>query len=84
MVALITLSLALIGMLGWQLLYLAYMDRMGNERRKRIRELERYNTALYKRLIETEYRLRQAEELIESELGPDVANEVWADVIGDH
>lgn len=79
---LICLCFALIGVVGMQMLYMAYFDRLDKERKKYVRVLERRCHALTKRLEATETRLRDQERLFEfAELENEDGDEAWADVI---
>lgn len=77
--ALICLSLALVGVAGLQFMYLFYLDRIDQERKKRIREVEHKCRQLTERLAEAKTRIAEQDALIET-LSPE-NEEAWADVI---
>ncbi len=81
---LIGLSLCLSSIAGLQFFYLAYLERLNKENKKRIYELERYCKNLSKQLSDAEQQIVEQKELIESifdDFGEE--EEVWADVIED-
>ncbi len=81
---LICLCFALIGVVGMQMLYMAYFGRMDAERKKYVRVLERRCSALITRLEAAEIRLRDQELLFKAaESESEDGDEVWADVIDD-
>jgi 16S rRNA C1402 (ribose-2'-O) methylase RsmI len=82
---LICLSLALAGVAGLQFMYMFYLEKMDEERRKRIHELERECRFLRGDLLEAEARIAEHEETISGFTGQhqDVEEEMWADVIDD-
>ncbi|MFN2412580.1 MAG: hypothetical protein ABR535_05940 [Pyrinomonadaceae bacterium] len=77
---LICLSLALAGVAGLELMYLFYLNRIDEERKKRIIELERQCRRLIRRVTEAEHEIAEQRRLIES-IDPGFEDEVWADVI---
>jgi len=79
---LICLCLALIGVVGMQMLYMTYFDRMDKERKKYIRVLEKRCSALTSRLESAEIKIHEQELLFDS-LEFESDDEVWADVIDD-
>ena len=79
---LIGLCLVLLGIAGLQFTYLAYVDRMNNERRKYLKALEAKYADLSSRLADAESRIAEQNELLE-ELSPGITEESWADVIED-
>ncbi len=82
---LICLCLSLAGVAGLQFFYMVYMERIGNDNKKRIVSLERRLKRLNQKLIETERSLAERDELIGT-LGGDFEvedEEIWADVIDD-
>lgn len=81
---LIGLSLSLACVAGLQFFYMLYLERISNERRKRIVELERHSKQLAKRLSEAEQQIARQNEVLET-MFDEVENEeeVWADVIED-
>lgn len=80
---LIGLSLSLAGVAGLQFFYMIYLERMNNEFKKRVRELEQYNKHLNKRLEEAESQISEQTELIDAfyEDSDEDEEEVWADVL---
>lgn len=79
---LICLCLSLAGVAGLQFFYLAYLERVENEHKKRIHELERQCRYLSNKLHEAEL---QIAEQAESALEPfEDEDEAWADVIEDY
>ncbi len=78
---LICLCLALVGVIGMQMLYMAYFDRMDKERKKYVLILERRCRNLSSRLEATEIRLQDQIRLFEAAELENEDGEVWADVI---
>lgn len=81
---LICLCLSLAGVAGLQFFYMAYLERLDREHKKRIAELERRCKYLTKRLKETEQQVSEQNDFIESiynEFEIEDDEEVWADVI---
>lgn len=80
---LIGVSLTLASFAGLQFFYLFYLERVSNEHKKRIRELEHHCKYLSKRLNEAESQLVEQNELLETfyDEFEDEDEEVWADVI---
>ena len=81
--ALICLSLSLAGIAGLQFFYMIYLEQIGREQKKRIKELERHCKSLTGRLRDAELRLVEQEKLIDSVMEEAEEDEVWADVIED-
>ena len=84
--ALICLSLSLAGVAGLQFFYMIYLDRIGKEQKKRIRELEKHSRKISLLLREADKQIIKQEKFINSvteEFG-DEDEELWADVIGEH
>lgn len=79
---LIVLSLSLAGVAGLQFFYLLYLERINNEQRKRIHELERHSKYVSKRLTESESRIAELNEFPEN-LFDENEELVWSDVIDD-
>ena len=78
---LICFCLALVGVVGLQLIYMAYFDRMDKERRKYLRVVENRCRSLSAPLHQAEARVKEYETLhgnISADTGTD---EIWADVI---
>ena len=80
---LIGLSLSLAGVAGLQFFYLIYLERMSQEQKKRIYELELHSRRVSKRLSEAEQQVAQQNEVLESMFDEVEEEEVWADVIED-
>ncbi len=81
---LIGLSLSLVGVAGLQFFYMAYLERVDREHKKRIRELERHTKYLSGKLHEAENKVAEQNNSLENffdEFEDD--DEVWADVIED-
>lgn len=78
---LICLALSLAGITGLQFFYLAYLDRLDKDQKRRIRELERHCQILSNQLdvAETSLALKAGSAAIDLEDEDD--NEVWADVL---
>jgi prolyl oligopeptidase PreP (S9A serine peptidase family) len=75
----ICIALAMAGVAGMQFFYLAYMERIVNQQKKRVTELERQNAVLYHRWQDAErvaahYQDLEAEVVEEEE-------EVWSEII---
>ena len=80
---LICLSLSLAGIAALQLMYTFYLDRLDQERKKRVHELEQECKRLRRLLDDADKRIEQQEQII-AELCPGYDDEeAWADVIGD-
>ncbi len=81
---LIGLSLSLTGVAGLQFFYMAYLERLDREHKKRIRELERHTKYLSSKLHDAETRISEQKNLLESFFDDfEDEDEVWADVIED-
>jgi 16S rRNA C1402 (ribose-2'-O) methylase RsmI len=81
---LIGLSLSLAGVAGLQFFYLAYLERIDREHKKRIRELERHTKYLSSKLHDAETRIGEQKILLESFFDEfEDEEDVWADVIED-
>ncbi|MGI8494676.1 MAG: hypothetical protein ACR2L1_05095 [Pyrinomonadaceae bacterium] len=81
---LICISLSLAGVAGLQFFYLTYLERMDKEIRRNLREAERHNRLLRKRLFDAELQIAQQSKLIETTYQDyDEEEEIWADVIED-
>ncbi len=81
---LIGLSLSLVGIAGLQFFYMAYLERLDREHKKRIRELERHTKHLSGKLHDAETRIAEQKNLLESFFDEfEDEDEVWADVIED-
>lgn len=79
---LICLCLSLAGVAGLQFFYMAYLERLDNEHKKRIAVLERRVKTLNLRLAETESSLSAQNEMLEPAfLDGHHEDEVWADVL---
>jgi 16S rRNA C1402 (ribose-2'-O) methylase RsmI len=78
------LCLSLAGVAGLQFFYLAYLERIDRERKKRIKELERHIKYLTHRLKDTELQINEQNQLLEAvyeEFDEEEEEEIWADVI---
>lgn len=80
---LIGLSLSLAGVAGLQFFYLIYLERINNEQKKRICELERHSRYVAKRLNEAEKQIDDQKEILKSVFDESEEEIVWADVIED-
>lgn len=81
---LICLSLSLAGVAGLQFFYLAYLERMDKITRKSLREAERQNRYLKRRLFDAELQIAEQAKMLGSIYDPlEGEDEVWADVIED-
>jgi 16S rRNA C1402 (ribose-2'-O) methylase RsmI len=81
---LLCISLSLAGVAGLQFFYLAYLERMDKEMKKRLREVERHNVYLKQRLYDAELQIAEQAKLLESAYEHfEDEEEVWADVIED-
>jgi uncharacterized membrane protein len=80
---LIGLSLSLACVAGLQFFYMLYLERISNERKKRIFELERHSKHLATRLSEAEQQIADQNEVLENMFEEYEEEEVWADVIED-
>lgn len=79
---LIGLSLSLAGVAGLQFFYMIYLERINQEQKKRIYELERHSRRVSKRLSEAEQQVARQNEVLET-MFDETEEEVWADVIED-
>jgi PAB1-binding protein PBP1 len=81
---LIGLSLSLASVAGLQFFYMAYLERLDREHKKRIRELERYTKYLTGKLHDAEIRIAEQKNLLEGFFDEfEDEEDVWADVIED-
>ncbi len=81
---LIGLSLSLASVAGLQFFYMAYLERLDREHKKRIRELERHTKYLSSKLHDAETRIAEQKNLLESFFDEfEDEDDVWADVIED-
>lgn len=79
---LIGLCFALVGVAGLQFMYMIYLDRLDNERKKRLVELERRCKELSARLAEAEDRIGRQNAIIEDfEIDTAQSEDAWADVL---
>lgn len=84
---LICLCLSLAGVTGLQFLYLAYLDRIDKDQKKRIRNLEMhcqklsFQLEVAERSLEEKESEEEEETLEEPVLVDEDDNEVWADVL---
>jgi hypothetical protein len=77
----ICVALAMAGVAGLQFFYLAYLERIGNQLKRRIQELERQNAVLYHRWQDAEHQLNSYQALDAEEIYED--EEVWSEIIED-
>lgn len=81
---LIGLSLSLASVAGLQFFYMAYLERLNHEHKKRIRELERHTKYISGKLHATEQKIAEQNILLENFFDEfEDEDEVWADVIED-
>ena len=81
---LIGLSLSLACVAGLQFFYMLYLERISDERKKRITELEHRSKQLAKRLGEAERQIADQNEVLETMFDErEEEEEIWADVIED-
>jgi len=78
---LICFCLALVGVVGMQLLYMAYFERMDKGRRNYLRVLENRCRSLSGRLHDAEARIKEYETLHGTVGAETDTDELWADVI---
>lgn len=88
---LICLCLSLAGVAGLQFFYMAYLEKVERQHKKRIAELERHCKYLTQRVKETEQQLADQAEILETfyqdpefeeeDLEEEDDEEIWADVI---
>ena len=81
---LLCLSFALVGVVGLQLMYLFYMDRVMRERKLNIRELERTNKRLTMQLEAVEEGIVMQRAQVQTTRPEGLEDETWADVIDVH
>lgn len=81
---LICLSLSLAGVAGLQFFYLAYLEKMDKELKKRLHSVELQNKYLKQALRDAELKLVEQTGLIEAVYEGEQDDEVWADVIEEH
>ena len=80
---LIGLCLSLAGVAGLQLMYMFYLDRIDNERKKRVHELEVECRRLGTELATVKSELKMKNDLLASAFPEFEEEEAWADVIDD-
>jgi predicted phage-related endonuclease len=83
---LICLSLSLAGVAGLQFFYMAYLERLDRDHKRRIHELERHCKYLANRVKEAESQITEQKDLIDAiydEFDSEDEEEIWADVIED-
>jgi len=76
---LICISLTAVGIAALQFLYLAYLERIEIEHKKRIRELEKHCQQLTRKLEDAEFQIVEQSKLLEDFYESE--EEVWAEVI---
>ena len=80
---LIGLCLSLAGVAGLQLMYMFYLDRIDNERKKRVHELEIECRRLGSELATVKSELKIKNDLLTSAFPEFEEEEAWADLIDD-
>ena len=80
---LIGLCLSLAGVAGLQMMYMFYLDRIDNERKKRVHELEVECRRLGTELATVKSELKIKNDLLASAFPEFEEEEAWADVIDD-
>lgn len=80
---LIGLSLCLASLTGLQFFYMAYLERLNKEHKKRIYELERHSKYLSNRLKVADQQIAEQNEILGTIFEDSEEEEVWADVIED-
>lgn len=78
--ALIGLSLTLVGVAGLQFLYLFYLGRVDEQRKRHIHDLEIQCKRLAARLSDAEDHIAEQDELL-AKFAETTDDEVWADII---
>ncbi len=79
---LIGLCLVLVGVAALQFMYMFYLDRLDNERKKRVVELEHLCKELRQKLDEAEFRVSEQRRVINAfDIFENMGEEAWADVI---
>ncbi len=76
---LICISLTSVGIVALQFLYLAYLERIEIEHKKRIRELEKHCRQMTRKLADAQFQIAEQVKLLEDSNESD--EEVWAEVI---
>ncbi len=71
------------GIAGIQFFYMAYLERIGKQQKRRINELERQNAVLYHRWQDAEQQLSAYHALDAEEIVEDEEEEVWSEFIED-
>jgi hypothetical protein len=85
MYTLICLLFVLIGITGFQFVYMFYFDRLDRERKQYVRSLERRSAKLLERLKQAEARVAAQDETISRHMSEHLnEDETWADVIEEH
>jgi 16S rRNA C1402 (ribose-2'-O) methylase RsmI len=79
----ICVALALAGAAGMQFFYLAYLEKINKQQKRRLLELERHNTALYRRWQEAEHQLAAYNALAAEEIIHEDEEEIWSEIIED-
>lgn len=88
-IVLIFIALTLAALTGMQFFYMIILERRDSEQKKRIHELEQRCVYLASRVDDTEERIAEQDEFIESmyeEMGSDEEEDdhIWADIIDEH
>ena len=80
---LIGLCLSLAGVAGLQFTYMFYLDRIDNERKKRLHELEKECRNLTNQLASVQSELKMKNDMLAAAFPEFEEEEAWADVIDD-
>lgn len=80
---LIGLSLSLAGIVGLQLAFGIYRDRLDNDRKQRLAELEKKCRILVRRLNRAERRISEMEAILPDQASDTNGDDSWADIIED-
>lgn len=81
---LIGLSLALAGVVGMQLAFGIYRDRLNNERKNRLSQVEKKCRILVRRLNQADRRIAELELHLSDRMESIESEDNWADVIDDN
>ena len=78
---LIFLSLTLTCIVGFQIVYFFYLERVSLQRKNHIRDLEKRNKILSQKLADAEYKLTHQAVFTQNRKSTNTEDEIWADVI---
>ena len=83
---LICLCLSLAGVAGLQFFYLAYLERIDRDRKRRMTELERHIRYLKRQVRAGEMKILEKDKLLRDQIEDAVPeeDEIWADVIDEN